>query len=47
MLTIIRHCLIIFVSVNDFLSFSFFTEHFMKHINMLIVFFEMEDVVSI
>lgn len=47
MLTIVRHCLVIFVSVNDFLSFFFFTEHFTKHINMLIVFFEREDVVSI
>ena len=47
MLTIIRHCLFIFVCVNDFLSFLFFTEHFAKHVNMLIVFFEREDVVSI
>ena len=34
------------VCVKDFLSFvfCFFTQHCKKHINMLIVFFEREDV---
>ena len=44
MLTIIWHCLFTFVCVNDLLCFFVFGFYFSKHINMLIVFIERENV---